>query len=321
MNYDKVPDDAIKQLILASAPEREKDFIKFWNTYNPRIVFTGDKRGFTLEAGAYGSVLFDHKTMCHLWLIGFSAQYALAAYSYFLSTSQLAQIPFSPILPSLKIGFDVVAQTSRNIIEEVQQLTDIDNIDLFNWPDAVPEPDLGKPEDVNGSMVFDLLCMAAGYVFLHELCHVKNNISGKIIDPIEEEYQCDKFALEFLLSQIEIFASKTGWDKTLLYTKRAMGYAILTSLYLVMTPIKKWVTPSTNHPPVIERIKLFVKYIDGKVGEQFWTYYSCILLAIISKTNINIDDKVIKDQREYCLSLIDNIEHQTKMKMAHHGTL
>jgi hypothetical protein len=320
MNYDKVPNEAIKQLILASAPERQEEFDNFWNTYNPQVVFTEDKSGFTLKAGAYGSVLFDHKTMCHLWLLGFSAQYAYHAYLYFLTTSQLAQIPFSPNLPFIKKEFAIVLQASRSIINDVQQLTDIDNIDHFNWPAAVPEPDFGKPKDINGGMVFDLLCMAAGYCFLHELCHVKNSLAKKIIDPIDEEYHCDEFALKFLLSKIDIFANQTKWDKTWLYTKRAMGYAILTLLYLVMTPEKKWVAPSTDHPPVIERIKLFVKYIDGNVNEHFWTYYSCILLAQISRTNINIEDQVIKDQREYCLLLIDNMEQQIVRKGAYHTT-
>ena len=51
--------ETIKRLILAAAPEREKEFGSVWDEFSPQIEFIEDREGFSLEAGAFGLILFN----------------------------------------------------------------------------------------------------------------------------------------------------------------------------------------------------------------------------------------------------------------------
>jgi len=92
---EELTEDAVKRLIVASAPERKKEFESLWSEFFPQIEFIEDREGFSLEAGAFSLILFNHKSMSQIWLLGFAAQYALHAYSPYLVLSQLLKLPIT----------------------------------------------------------------------------------------------------------------------------------------------------------------------------------------------------------------------------------
>jgi hypothetical protein len=89
-------ENAVKIVICASAPEREAELSRMWDEHQPNVNQVDDRNGFTLEAGSFGLVLFDHKTMCQIWLLGFAAQHSFNLYLPYLILSQATGLPFSP---------------------------------------------------------------------------------------------------------------------------------------------------------------------------------------------------------------------------------
>jgi len=303
---NNVAENAVKIVICASAPEREAELSQMWEDHQPNVNQTDDKKGFTLEAGSFGLVLFDHKTMCQVWLLGFAAQHSFNLYLPYLILSQTTGLSFSPAeTVTEQEAIDIKNKISA-LYRTINELKDAESITGITWPSGIPKPDDGKPSDVNGSMVFDLLCMASAYCFLHELRHVQLRNLGDNLDPIQEEHECDKYARNFLIEKIEDYAQQSGYDLTLLKNKRGMAIALASILLLVVTPESHW-QGSTSHPSVVSRIQELVNAIGVSDNDYFWSYLACLLLSVISSREISIDSVIVKTQREYCLVLLGAI--------------
>ena len=193
MEKENTAEDAVKLVILASAPERKDELSTLWETYKPQINLVEDNWKFSMKAGAFGSVLFDNKTMCEIWLFGFVAQKAFHIYSPFLWLAQISGLKFCPT--------HSIDDTCRNqyadaetVFSSVKALFDSETRELFDWPKNIPQPESGKPNDIDGIMVFELLCIAAAYCFLHELQHVALKQSSSQLSPHAEELECDRYA-------------------------------------------------------------------------------------------------------------------------------
>jgi hypothetical protein len=303
---NNLAENAVKIVICASAPEREAELSQMWDEHQPNVNQVDDKNGFTLEAGSFGLVLFDHKTMCQIWLLGFAAQHSFNLYLPYLILSQATGLSFSPAdTATEQEAIDIQNEISALYVAIIN-LKEAENIDSVTWPSSISRPDDGKPSDVNGSMVFDLLCMASAYCFLHELRHVQLRNLGNNLDPIQEEHECDKYARDFLLEKIEDYAQQSGYDLTLLKNKRGMAIALASILLLVVTPESHW-EGSTTHPSVVSRIQELVNAIGVSDNDYFWSYLACLLLSVISSKGISIDSVIVKTQREYCLILLGAI--------------
>ena len=299
-------EEAVQRVILASAPEREGELRAIWAEHCPHIQLTEDKVGFSLGE-SFGSVLFDHKTMCQIWLLGFAAQKAFNAYSGFLVSSQLFGLPFSPAMISAHPHYAGLANECQGILEKIDELSEMERLEHSEWPANVPAP-MGKPSDLNGCMAFDLICMAGAYCFLHEIKHVMLRTSDEQLTQHEEEIRCDGFARDFLLSQIDQYARTSGYPLDVLKAKRSMGIALASVLLLVITPRALW-SGSAIHPPVASRIVELTNRLEIQASYHFWIYLSCLLLAQIKKDGLVFFNQIITNPREYCLSLLTCIEN------------
>ena len=112
-------EEAVKRLILGAAPEREDDFLSLWNQYAPQIEFIEDKEGFSLEAGAFGLVLFNHKSMAQIWLLGFAAQYAFHAYLPYMKLS-LSWFSGNWSFPSFELTYSNEGELHEKETQEIQ---------------------------------------------------------------------------------------------------------------------------------------------------------------------------------------------------------
>lgn len=301
-----VAETAVKKVICASAPEREAELSQMWEEHQPNVNQTDDRKGFTLEAGSFGLVLFDHKTMCQVWLLGFAAQHSFNLFLPYLILSQTTGLSFSPTDIAIEQKTTRIRNQISDMYRVIDELKDAESVADIAWPSGIPNPDNGKPSDLHGSMAFDLLCMASAYCFLHELRHVQFRNLGSNFDLIEEEHECDKYARGFLLEKIEVYAQQSGYDLTLLKNKRGMAIALASILLLVVTPDIHW-QGSTSHPPVVSRIQELVNAIGVSNNDYFWSYLACLLLSVISEKEIFVDSVIVKTQREYCLILLGAI--------------
>ncbi len=299
-------EEAVKRLILGAAPERHEDLLSLWSQYSPQIEFIEDKEGFSLEAGAFGLVLFNHKSMAQIWLLGFAAQYAFHAYLPYLKLSQLLNLPItSKDFKGDSETKNIVGEATK-LLKKTIELNNASSIEHFIWPQGIPEPYAGKPTDVNGSMVFDLLCIGGAYCFLHEIKHVMFKQSDESIDARDEEMQCDKFAREFLLEKIDTYSESTGYPAELVKAKRAMSIGISFLLLLVLTPNAQWFG-TDSHPSIANRISALTEYLQLPEDSYFWEYLSCILILVAENNNISFERQPITSQKEFCEFMLAKI--------------
>lgn len=304
MNFTNVTaEEAVLRLIEGSAPERLTGFLPIWNQYKPQIELIHDKEGFSLEAGAFRLILYNHITMCQLWLIGFIAQEAFYAYSPALIYSQLSGVDFSSEVLFRDSGYETLAKECQSLIEKVYELSKCNSFDQFEWPGSVPRPIDGKPADASGSMAYDLLCMSAAYCFLHEFKHVMFRTDKNEIDPKKEESECDLFARNILLQNAADFANQTNASLYWVINKRAMGIALALLMIMVITPISKWRT-SESHPSVADRISEFVTSLSLEENDPLWIYFSCLLMSMLEKMKIKMNGIRINNQKQLTLEII-----------------
>lgn len=300
-------ENAVKNLILAAAPERKEELEELWRRFSPQIEFIEDKEGFSLEAGAFGLVLFNHKSMSQIWLLGFAAQHALHAYSPYLLLSSTYGLPIKSEDFQLDSLTKKLANQAKTLLNKTIALNESLSIDTFIWPSEVPEPLNGKPSDINGSMVFDLLCMTAAYCFLHEIKHVMFKETGEKMEALDEELACDTFAREFLLEKIELYSQISNYPIELLKMKRAMSICLNSLLLLLLTPNNQW-SGSQSHPSVIQRISALTNDLDLPDNNYFWTYLSCITILILENSNVKFSFPVIDSQKKFCIFLLEELK-------------
>lgn len=300
-------EESVRRVIYASAPEKNAEFDDIWNQYNPVVDMAEDKVGFTLEAGAFGLVVFEHKTMCQIWLLGFAAQASFHIYSPYLWLSEGAHFPFSADVVSGEDAIIPLRDFVSQVFSKIEELRDSNSQSEFVWPAGIPSPEQGKPKDINGSVVFDLLCMAAAYCFLHEINHVILSASNHGMNKKQEEHACDGFARDFLLGSINEYSQSSGYDIGLLKTKRSMAIAIASVLLFVITPEERW-ADSEDHPPVVDRIKALAEYSDLPKNDPCWIYLSCLILSVMAYRGINAGQCHINSQKEYCLHLLASVD-------------
>jgi hypothetical protein len=246
---------AIRNIIVESAPEKKDDLEVIWSEYAPVFHLSPDKPGFSVEGGPYGLVLFTHRTMLQIWLLGFAAWKALYSYSALLAILECTSQPFE--LASIKslAGQAEADLEFEDLINIIRHLKEIENMEDFEWPSSIPSPDKFERRGGEDSAIFDLICMSTAYIFLHEVQHIKfmkDTNSPK--DPLDEELECDKFARNMLLDNVRAYCQNSGYRLQKVQSKRAIAIALASFVILEITPEKLW-GGSRSHPAISLRIK------------------------------------------------------------------
>jgi len=293
--------EAVLQAIFGSAPERREEIEQLWRDYSPRFLQAADRPGFMLEGGPFEMVLFNSRTMLQIWILGFAAERAFVDYGGIVFIAGLSErFPAEDVLGVSPDHFNA-------LIRAVTELGEVERIRDFKWPAAAPHPSRGKPSNLYGAMTFDLLVMAAAYVFLHEVEHVRlRSSSGKELSPKEEELVCDTFARETLLGRIQDYSMESGYALDILTTKRAMSIALASFLLFVITPSKLW-GGSDAHPPVLERIKALTNSLALPPSDHFWIYLSSLLIAYLRSCGIDLPAMKSFAAKDICLELLARV--------------
>ncbi len=298
----------IKMLFDGVVPENQEILNEYIAEFGACFLRCDDRPGFSIEAGPFGIVKFTQRTMHLMWMLGFAANQALNLWSATLARLRLRTGKLDAYTVSGIPGQAEGESKYRDLINSVYELSRVDDPALFLWPAAVPNPVNQKPSDPEGSVVFDLICMAGAYVFLHEVKHIMlRTDSNTPANAHEEEIECDSFAQSLMLDKLDDYARASGYSIDRLTTKRAFGIGIAFFFMLVITRKDGW-SGTESHPSIARRIESMVDKLTINNDDVFWIYISSLFLAhlrYVGNTPALIQFKTLKDLAMALVSQID----------------
>lgn len=299
----------VRKLFDEVVPERASEIEDIARQYDPQFRLIADREGFNLDAGGFSVIQYTSRSIRQMRLFGYAGMQALHCYSalIFLLKSCNGTLDIDEVNQL----HDQAAEDEKFkiIVDAVKDLNSVFHEDDFTWPPDIPEPDNGRPEDTERAAVYDLTSMATAYVFLHELKHVIFSSEGDAPeDPKDEEYRCDSFAKEMMVSKIRQYAESSGYPEDQVRMKRMMGIA-LASTFILFATGKKRFAGSDSHPPVHGRWLETVKYVTLPDDDWLWLYFSSISLALLKYYSINISPKTVINYKSLCLDLIVDLEN------------
>ena len=276
---------AVDSLFGGAVPERIEELKRLWGEQEERVRLLDTPR-FLLQQ-LYGTVQVSEIALRQIWLTGYAAWRAIDAYNVPLVLAAYHGAPFDPIAWRSSPSQAAKDQAFDNLFDKICELGEAQSLDNFDWPSGVPYPTEGlKISDPEMKGTFDLVCMAGAYVFAHE---VRHGIFERVGDPpaqmLDEEVECDRWALSLMLDKAANYASDQGWDASTVRTKRILGVLIAQLTILAVTPRDLWDT-STDHPSVRERLRVVLDAVTDPVPDWFWTTVASMLTAFARRLGV-----------------------------------
>lgn len=300
--------DELTKLFEGVIPERLDEVSDLIATHSAQFRRVGDKRGFNLDAGAYGAIQFTQRSLGQLWLFGFAGLYALHSFSgvIFLVKCRGLKFDLAEIdgLPEQK---EENERFSR-IIETIKGLNSAESEYDFSWPAGIPKPEEGKPKDTEQAAVFDLVLMATAYVFLHELKHVIFESEGNAPeDSLNEEMECDSFAVEMMLSKVQDYSAESGYPEDQVRMKRSISIALGSAFLAVATP-RNNLGGTATHPAVHDRWSATLGRIDLEDGDFYWLYFASLAIALLKHMKIAFPAQMVVSYKQLAMAAIKALE-------------
>lgn len=270
--------DAVDLLLAGVVPERVGEIKAEWSSKQDRVRLQ-DSHGFVMQQ-IYGTIQVNELALKQIWFIGFACQKAIEAYSGNIVAQQFSGQPCDTSELTTwadRNGTDLFADRMRL----AKELANAECLEDFDWPNDVPYPVEGAPyETINDKAIFDLVCMAGAYIFLHEIRHSLIWQSATTpMSMISEEVECDHFALNMMIGRIPKYSAESGYPKEHVLAKRLLGIIFAKIVILVVTPQSRWKS-SSDHPPVANRIRTILDAADDSIPEDFWLASAAILVAL-----------------------------------------
>lgn len=300
--------DELKKLFEGVIPERFDEVLDLIATHSAHFRRVGDKSGFNLDAGAYGAIQFTQRSLEQLWLFGFAGLYALHSFSgvIFLVKCRCLKFDLAEIdgLPEQKEE----NERFSSIINTIQGLNSAESEYDFTWPAGIPRPEAGKPKDTEQAAVFDLVLMATGYVFLHELKHVIfESERNAPEDSLNEEMECDAFAVEMMLSKIQNYSVDSGYPEDLVRMKRSIAIALGSAFLAVVTP-RKNLGGTVTHPAVHDRWSATLGKIDLADDDFYWLYFASLAIALLKHMKIAFPAQMVVSYKQLAMAAIKALD-------------
>jgi len=233
-----------------------------------------DQPGFTMEGGAFGLILFTDRTTAQMWILGFAAWRAFEAYCPYavlrieITSSAMLEDP----------GLVDAERALGEALRKSRELKDIENLEGFTWPD-IPVPGPTPPDATKDRAVIDLTKIATAFSFLHEVQHqIFKTASDRPESATEEEFECDKFARDFLLERASEYSADTQQDRQGVLDKRLMGIVLGAFVILEITPEGRR-RGTDEHPPVADRLRRLILEANHQASEHVWVYACSLLLG------------------------------------------
>jgi len=302
--------DAINLLRMV-APERSTEVEALLHTYAPSFFEATDRQRFVLEANPLGFVLYSNRTLLQVWLLGWVMWKEMYCWSTFIWELATERRPF------VLAGFTEIPGQEESYADadalyaRAVDFARSEPIDWTRWPSAVPRPldiALHGNED---RLINDLVHHAVAFFLLHELRHLMlRQDQRNFPDPRQEEFECDRWATEYLLARSDEYAQSSGEDPTKVRSKRAMGVALGTAVIAHIQEVGLW-KPGTEHPPIADRMQRLVEAVDLPGNDYLWNVACSFLLATLRRQQALPAHVDFNDQRELFTKLLseDRLRH------------
>lgn len=299
---------ALEKLFEGVVPERTEEVAQLIAKYSAQFRVTCDRDGFNIAAGPFGAIQFTNRSMDQMWLFGYAGLTSLHCYATLIVLLKYSGTPLSMEAVKKIPDQQEIEDKFAKLLEKIQEINRSASEYDYSWPEGVPTAEQGRQADAERALVFDLSCMAAAYVFLHELKHAMFTVDGDAPDnPLEEELACDAFAKEMMTSQIAHYSKLSGYPENAVKTKRFMGIVLASAFLLFATPKSK-LKGSETHPAIHVRWQQTIEGLDLPNDDYLWLYFGSLTLAVLQKIGIPIQDKKVVDFRSFCVDLIEDLE-------------
>jgi hypothetical protein len=302
-------DDPIKSLWDGVVPERADELRALLDQHTAQFRALEDHSGFILQAGAYGAIQYTDRSLRLLWLFGYGGMISLHCYSSFVvilrdNGHDLCLSDIDTISGQLEAN-----QRFCWLMQAIEELKASLGEADFAWPETIPDPLHGRPVDTEEALVFDLTCVAATYMILHELKHVIFHSEGNAPeDPWEEEHACDAFAQEMILGKTEIYSQQSRFPEEKVREKRAMGIVLALMFFLFVTP-QRFICGSETHPSIHERWLSLIRNIDLNEDGHFWLYFSSLAISMIRFKGIEVLPVSFVSYKDLTCKLVQMLEN------------
>jgi len=228
----------------------------------------------------FGVIQTTEITLREIWLLSFAAWRAIEAYSGIIWCLTYGGLPFNWDEVAALDGQQAADDAFDAALSKARDLRDGGNLNSFEWPREIPEPAVENTfSNIHDAAAFQLACIAAAYIFLHEIQHVQfGNEGNRPSDPCIEELECDRCARSFLFEKIDVYAQQSGEPVESIRAKRALGIAVAKTILLEVTPLTLW-AGTDSHPAVGLRVKSFLEDLAAPATDSFWIGVASFLAA------------------------------------------
>lgn len=269
--------DAVDALFGGVVPERvEKMRLESMEADRFRLL---DVPRFLLQA-SYGVIQVSEKALHLIWLTGHAAWSGVEAYNVRIVWERLNGAAFDPAAWNAYPQQQPRDERFDRLLAKVRDLEAAASLNDFEWPDGVPVPVEGlRIGDISQKATFDLICVAGAFVLAHELRHALLDRDGARPDRlVDEERECDRWALALLLDEVPAYAGHAKEDPTLVRAKRILGIIFAQLAILTLTPRGRW-EETDDYPAVRVRLRAALDAAVDPVPEWFWTTIASLLTA------------------------------------------
>ncbi len=298
---------ALQKLFEGVIPERIEEIMSLITKYSAQFRQTCDRDGFYMVGGPFGAIQYTNRSMQQLWLFGYTGLLSMHCYTTFIVLLKSSGVELDMEKVKKIYGQEKAEKDFSILLDKIREINGAASEGDYIWPKDIPTPEQGRQADEERALVFDLSCIAAAYVFLHELKHAMFSTDGDApTNPIEEELACDAFAKEIMTARIAQYSEQSGYPEDKVKMKRFMGIA-LASAFLLFATERSRLSGSDTHPAIHERWLCTVGDLDLPTNDYFWLYFASLALSIFQTVGVPIPNKKVESFRSLCLDLIEDL--------------
>jgi Peptidase U49 len=293
----------VDNLLEGVVPERVEELAKTWGAGPDRVRLTANA-GFDIGQ-RYGCIQVTKPFFDLMWLVGAGIWRGIQANSGLFLYIGLAGLPFCPSAMRKIAGQIELDNRFDRAIEAAKEMGRIANPGDFQWPPYIPYPRLGAREGSSEwQATYDLILMAGGYAFLHEIRHFQFERDGEVLDYIDQERACDTYARGMMLDKVPDYCASSGYSEELVRAKRIMGILFAKLVILTVTPRPVW-SNSRDHPPVKERIATTLEATVDPMPIWFWSTVAGMLAAFARYNGLLTGAFAAMSSRELAFAICD----------------
>jgi hypothetical protein len=293
----------VDSLLEGVVPERVEELVKTWGDGPDRVRLTASA-GFNI-AQRYGCIQITKPFLDLMWLVGAGCWRGIQATSGLFFYIDVAGLPFCPSTMRKIAGQIELNNRFDRTIEAAKEMGRIANPLDFRWPPEIPYPQPGaRLGSSEWQGTYDLIQMAGGYAFLHEIRHFQFERDGEVIDYIDEERACDNYARGMMLDKLPDYCASSGYSEELVRAKRFMGILFAKLVILTVTPRPIW-SNACSHPPVKERIATILEAAVDPMPVWFWSTVAGLLAEFARYNDLFTGAFAAMSSRQLALAICD----------------